>query len=78
MADYGWDDIDYDYVTMSQYVTVDERYRPISHLIEDLIEEIYTPVEGKTCPHHLHYIFNKLAGELDLEIPDNAPMRRTA
>lgn len=81
MGYYGWEDIvdiEDDYVTMSQYVSKGERYTPIWHLVRDLIDEIYEPVEGKTCPHHLHYLFHKLAGELSLEIPDNIPMRRTA
>lgn len=80
MGYYGWEEDVEDYVTQSQYVSVEDRYKPIRGYMDDLIIELYNPLEGKMCPHLLHYLLNKIAGELDLEIPtDNIPqIARTA
>jgi len=74
MGYYGWEEDVEDYVTQSQYVAIDERYSPIRGYMDDLIVELYNPLNGERCPHLLHYLLSKIAGELDLEIPlDNIP-----
>ncbi len=69
MNKFGWEEDVDDFVSQSQYLHIDERYTDVKHYFDELATELYDPLEKKIDLHYVNYLMNKIAGEMDLEIP---------